>query len=467
LDRAFSALSTITMSSRLIQLGLLSFISSAIAIPVFPSGGYSYDDAAFSGPRGTGGVAFGTGRHHHPHGTGHLKPSKTGDLTMEALSTPAAASPTGVDTAVQVDAVEGADSTSCSTTIYYTTTTDIQTVYVTPSDAAAASVDSTIYASSIAPIATSSSSTPVAPVAVPSYSAPAAAAPVASSSSSPAAANKFTYSAPAAVAPTSSFAPVAVPAVSSAAPVIQAAPAASTKAASTTAASSGSTVGGKRGIAYGTPAQAQPLIGKTQWAYNWGSNPGGLASGVEYLPMLWGNTADKTNSWVSDATKAIGNGATAVLGFNEPDHPQQANLSPQVAATAYQQYITNNFAGKTKLISPAVTNGGGSMGLTWLSTFMGLCSACKIDAVAIHWYDVSTNTDYFKSHIQDAHTQSGLPVYLTEFGTTDGNDQAFLEAVLPWLDSQDYVQNYAYFMAEDGKLLSGSELSAAGNTYCA
>jgi len=401
------------MSSRLIQLGLLSLVSSAIAIPVLPSGGFSYSDAAFSGPKGTGGVAFGTGRHHHPHGTGFVRPSKTGDLTLEALSTPTAAASTSIGADADVDAAEDGDSASSPTSNPSATSTDTQTL-VTP-QADAASDDSTVDDSSI-DSAAASSSVPVATVAVRSYPAPAVT---------------------------------------------------STKAASAPAASSGSTVGGKRGIAYTSPAQAQPLIGKTQWAYNWGSTSGALASGVEYLPMLWSNTAEKTNSWVADATKAIANGATAVLGFNEPDHPQQANLSPQVAATAYQQYITNNFAGKAKLISPAVTNGGGSMGLTWLSTFLGLCTGCKIDAVAIHWYDVSTNIDYFKSHIQDAHTQSGLPVYLTEFGTTDGNDQAFLQAVLPWLDSQDYVQKYAYFMAEDGKLLSGSGLSAAGNTYCA
>ena len=58
-----------------------------------------------------------------------------------------------------------------------------------------------------------------------------------------------------------------------------------------------------------------------------------------------------------------------------------------------------------------------------------------------------------------------MPIWLTEFGTTDGNDESFISTVLPWLDSQSFVERYAYFMAENGKLLSGTGLSAAGQKY--
>jgi hypothetical protein len=153
------------------------------------------------------------------------------------------------------------------------------------------------------------------------------------------------------------------------------------------------------------------------------------------------------------------------MGFNEPDHAQQANLDYNTAATAYKQYITDNFSGKVKLVSPSVTNGGSPMGLAYLSNFMGACSDCGIQAINLHWYDSSSNIDYFKSYIQGAYEQFNMPIWLTEFGTTDGNDQAFLEQVLPWLESQTYVEKYAYFMAENGKLLSGTQLSSAGQTY--
>lgn len=448
------------MSARMIQLGLMSLIGSAIAVPVFPTG--SFNDAGNSTDGELAGPT-GTGRRYHG---ARPRPSGTGSLTMEALSTPeavATVTASSPDAAVNAAAVDDT-TTSCSTETFFTTTTNILTVYVTPSAAASApEVDSTIFASSIAP-----SSAAAAVVPVVSSSVPAVETPVASAPSVAQNIGKFSYSNTDVVAASST--PIATVAASpSVASPIQAAPAISTQAAASAIASTASTssVGGKRGIAYNSPSLAKLFIGKSQWAYNWGSVNGGLASGVEFLPMLWGAGAEKTGTWVKDATAGIAAGATALLGFNEPDHTEQANMSPAAAATAYKTHITDNFAGKAKLISPAVTNGGGSMGLTWLKSFMSLCTDCKIDAVAIHWYDSSSNVDYFKSHIQDAHTQSGLPVYVTEFGTTDGNDQAFLASVLPWLDSQDYVQKYAYFMASDGKLISGTSLSAAGNTYCA
>lgn len=51
------------------------------------------------------------------------------------------------------------------------------------------------------------------------------------------------------------------------------------------------------------------------------------------------------------------------------------------------------FHGKAKLVSPAVTNGGG---VQWLQQFFGNCTGCHIDAIALHWYDTATvSTDLF------------------------------------------------------------------------
>ncbi|KIV98861.1 uncharacterized protein PV09_09387 [Verruconis gallopava] len=225
--------------------------------------------------------------------------------------------------------------------------------------------------------------------------------------------------------------------------------------------------GKKAGVAYNVGSLVIPFVGKSKigWAYNWGSSPENIPSGIEYIPLLWGNGPIYTDSWTQDANKAISCGTSAVLGFNEPDHPQQANIDFNTAAMDYKQYITSNFAGKIKLVSPSVTNGAAPMGLAYLQNFMDSCSDCQIGAIAIHWYDTSTNIQYFQSYIRQAYDQFKLPIWLTEFGTTDGNDTSFLEVVLPWLDSQSYVERYAYFMAEDGMLLSGNSLNAAGQIY--
>jgi len=245
--------------------------------------------------------------------------------------------------------------------------------------------------------------------------------------------------------------------------------AAATQATSSSTSSSGSS-GGKRGVAFNAANLVSPFIGKSpvSWSYNWGSSATGLASGIEYVPMLWSNAAAKTASFDADAKAAIAAGATAILGFNEPDHPEQANMDVGTAASAYKSLLSDKYGGGSiKLGSPAVTNGAAPMGLDYLSNFLKQCSGCQVDFVTIHWYDSASNIDYFKSHVEQANTISGKPVWLTEFGATGSDDEvnAFLKVVLPWLDSQDYVHRYSYFMAEEGKLISGGQLSTYGNTF--
>jgi len=157
------------------------------------------------------------------------------------------------------------------------------------------------------------------------------------------------------------------------------------------------------------------------------------------------------------------------MSFNEPDLSSQANLAYTDAAAGYKKYMMP-FAAKAKLGSPAVTNGAAPMGLTYLKNFISACSGCQIDFVPIHWYDSASNVAYFKQYVQDAYNAGGKkPIWITEFQASGSADQqnAFLKEVLPWLDAQDYVQRYAWFMAGSGsgQLLSGTALSEIGNTY--
>jgi hypothetical protein len=184
--------------------------------------------------------------------------------------------------------------------------------------------------------------------------------------------------------------------------------------------------------------------------------------------MLWG-LGSFTNGWTAAANAAIAAGSTAILTFNEPDLSSQANLDYETAAQGFMDYV-QQFAGKVKLGAPAVTNGGAPMGLTYMQNFLGACKTkgCTIDFVCIHWYNGGTAAD-FKTYVQNAYTQSGnLPVWITEFQAPgDAAEQiAFLQEVIPWLDSQSFVEKYAYFMASDGILLSaGSTLSTLGETF--
>ncbi|QDS69752.1 hypothetical protein FKW77_010142 [Venturia effusa] len=238
-----------------------------------------------------------------------------------------------------------------------------------------------------------------------------------------------------------------------------------------------STGGGKRGLCYNNPALTKLFGGsgsKVTWMYDWAAaTSGGPNSGLKYIPMLWSNSADRAAAWDANAKAGIAGGADALLGFNEPDHGEQANMAVSAAVSGWKTNM-EPFYGKAKLISPAVTNGGSPMGLTYLSNFVSQCTDCHIDACAIHWYDSATNIAYFKAYIPQAREAcGGKPLWITEFGASGTDEQivTFLQTVLPWLDSLDYVERYAYFFAAastNGQYLvnsAGTGLSTIGEVF--
>ena len=219
---------------------------------------------------------------------------------------------------------------------------------------------------------------------------------------------------------------------------------------------------------------------QVSWAYNWYQTPGsGFNPALEYVPMLWSNASDLLRDWPANAQAAINAGSKHLLGFNEPDlcvaGAGASCMEMDYAVKAWKQYM-EPFAGKALLGSPAVTNGGSPLGLTWLSNFMGNCTGCHIDFINIHWYSNKwAGANYFKQQVQAAHAMSGgRPVWITEFGldNSDGTYttaelQSFLEEVMTWMDETDYVQRYAYFMDTTGMLMNsaGTDMSDTGNMY--
>lgn len=127
----------------------------------------------------------------------------------------------------------------------------------------------------------------------------------------------------------------------------------------------------------------------------------------------------------------------------------EANLSPSSAASLWQssfEPLSTSLA--VALVGPAVTNGGAPMGLEWTSEFLGNCSECTISALALHWYDTATNIGSFQSYFEGALAR--FPDYdlvISEFwgAGTDEEVEAFLKAVLPWMEGQDRITRYAAF----------------------
>lgn len=112
---------------------------------------------------------------------------------------------------------------------------------------------------------------------------------------------------------------------------------------------------------------------------------------------------------------------------NEPDNPSQANLTPAQCVTVYKRYMQPNY-GTVQLGTPAVTNGGGQAGLTYLENFVNLCTDCAYNFVNVHFFvdrsemDVAQYIQALQTYInndvpavQAKHEQlKGLPIVIGE-----------------------------------------------------
>ena len=215
------------------------------------------------------------------------------------------------------------------------------------------------------------------------------------------------------------------------------------------------------------------------WYYGWRPDkPSGVGNyDAEFVPMIWGQW--QANQ--SEINNILSYGDVEwVLGFNEPERSDQANISVETAISAWRT-LSNGFSGTdVKLVSPGVADTGGTDGgQTWLANFMSQANSegLKVDAVAFHWYGVSTPTDpvgaanSFLSRVDSYHNSYGLPVWITEFGiidwggsyTTEEMREAnaiFLENVIPALESRSYVEGYAFYnWTGDTTLVEGSPLA--------
>ncbi|MBX3425546.1 MAG: hypothetical protein KF688_07705 [Pirellulales bacterium] len=207
------------------------------------------------------------------------------------------------------------------------------------------------------------------------------------------------------------------------------------------------------------------------WYYTWGlgaGNPGNFDA--KHYPMFWGGWA--VNQTNINNVKAAN--PEYVLGFNEPERSDQANMTVSQAISSWTT-LHNGFAGTgIKLVSPAVSDTSG--GQAWLSSFMSQANSqgLRVDAVAFHWYGVS-NPDNpagaassFLSRVDSYYNSYGKPVFITEFAIHDwGNaysdaaiieaNRQFLDIVIPALDSRSYVAGYAwYHWFSDARLYNGN-----------
>jgi hypothetical protein len=202
--------------------------------------------------------------------------------------------------------------------------------------------------------------------------------------------------------------------------------------------------GGKpyKGVA-NSPAGEIAALGAS-WCYNWGLTPQASDCNAPYfVPMVWGG-GDVAGA-IQRITAA---GYTTVLGFNEPNKSDQANLTVAQAIALWPAMTSNP---NLRVSSPAVSDDGRA----WLVDFMNQVKSngLRVDFIAMHWYGWNAGS-CTASQLQGAVNwaqQWNLPIWITEFGcmgSSNPDEQTllnFFPAALTMLNSHALVERYAWY----------------------
>jgi hypothetical protein len=244
----------------------------------------------------------------------------------------------------------------------------------------------------------------------------------------------------------------------------------------------------KKGVGTWDFRSVKAGVSKAQvsWYYNWSVDPSRLPSSqkAKFVPMVWGATA------VTDENlkRAKATGADALLAFNEPDRPEQANMTVQQAIDLWPKLEATGL----RLGSPSPA-ADGALQDGWLDWFFRLARArnYRVDFITLHWYGKTFDATAVKElhdYVQSVHDKYGLPIWVTEFALisfddkspdpkhahypADAQQKQFIVDSTTMLETLPYVERYAWFALPtlDGAAGSGlcredGTLTAAGEAY--
>ncbi len=209
---------------------------------------------------------------------------------------------------------------------------------------------------------------------------------------------------------------------------------------------------------------------QAKWYYNW-STDSGCDTSAEYVPQVWGDWNEL--SWVASPAELAERGERLVLGFNEPDHSDQANLTVQQVIQLWPEF---DQAGFELVGSPAAA----SDGQAWFEDFMSQVEAeqLRVDFIAIHWYGWESGScddvNLLEQYIEWAE-QWDLPIWLTEWSCRVQSaevNQAFFTDAVAMFAQHPLVERYAWYLPRSsgdfagGALVSGAgELTPFGEVY--
>lgn len=202
------------------------------------------------------------------------------------------------------------------------------------------------------------------------------------------------------------------------------------------------------------------------WFYNWGPGYPPLRPAsdqiAEFVPMIWGRGSLERNAIGQVRSEVPWTGAEHLLGFNEPDHEGQSDMSVGEAIKLWPQLEESGL----RLGSPGPVQALGD----WLKKFMDEAAQkdLQVDFVAMHSY-APPNADSFLTTVQKLHERYGKPIWITEYAVADWDATAkspsrfsekeimsFMSETVAGLRKMPFVERFAWKTRAHGDPIMGA-----------
>lgn len=224
----------------------------------------------------------------------------------------------------------------------------------------------------------------------------------------------------------------------------------------------------KRGFGENTlyyQADLKALAKGCSWFYNWGTTPASQVADIvgadnvcEFVPMAWTTNFSETElKTYYDAHT----GDKYLLGFNEPNFKEQANIEPADAVEPWHRLEQFASANGLKLVAPALNYSAWTEYSTpdkWMDAFISAYKAQygeapHYDYLALHCYmdDPTAMLNFVETYAK----KYGKQVWLTEFcawessSLTAAQQEKLMITKVEKLEKSQYVYRYAWFKARN------------------
>lgn len=202
------------------------------------------------------------------------------------------------------------------------------------------------------------------------------------------------------------------------------------------------------------------------WFYDWGTSTR-CKTNAQFVPQVWGDWAQNDAGMAPSPPASLARAnQKVILGFNEPDHADQANMTVDRALALWPAFDQSGFE---RVGSPATA----SDGQAWFEHFMKAVERRKlrVDFIAIHWYGWSAGScgdvRGLERYIEWAE-QWHRPLWLTEWSCRMQSAEvtrAFYAAALGMFARHPLLERYAWFLTRssaDANFATATLLDASG-----